>query len=368
LLAAFFHLAQKLKVCSKKWERVMATSEASGSLESILGSWTICYKRRCCPQAVATYFKIMQQDETASELFWKLSNIPRASENLETQASNSAGEKEAGRQCLCVSGSKNKIKEVDQIISNVAACIENNEINECLGSVWELHEYKLMAHQSKTESLKEALKAADEEISHQKSLNTQLEIENDKLNAFTRTILHRMDTTRKEIVDVRKQCDSINQDASVFKSETSKELKRKQEDIDVLEGNQAKLESKLAKYKEKVETFQETIKEHQTVQAELHEKVKTEAKTNADLTAALTKKEEKLKKKEKLLEELSSSNDSQKQEISSMQSLNKRLEQALAKKEKQYTKVQEKLSTFEQIQAQIFSLSKTVQRDDGDDE
>ena len=34
-----------------------------------------------------------------------------------------------------------------------------------------------MAHQSKTESLKEALKAADDEISHQKSLNTQLETE-----------------------------------------------------------------------------------------------------------------------------------------------------------------------------------------------
>ena len=92
------------------------------------------------------------------------------------------------------------------------------------------------------------------------------------------------------------------------------------------------------------------------------------SKFNLDLTAALTKKEEKLKKKEKLLEENSSSNESLKQEISSMQTLNKRLEQALAKKEKQYTKVQEKLSTFEQIQAQIFSLSKTVQREDGDDE
>merc|ERR1712228_319154 len=112
----------------------------------------------------------------------------------------------------------------------------------------------------------------------------------------------------------------------------------------------------------------ETIKDHQTEQTELHEKLKTESKRNADLTVALTKKEEKLKKKEKLLEENSSSNESLKQEISSMQTLNKRLEQALAKKEKQYTKVQEKLSTFEQIQAQIFSLSKTVQREDGDDE
>merc|ERR1712179_521413 len=138
---------------------------------------------------------------------------------------------------------------------------------------------------------------------------------NAKLNKFTRTILHQMDTTRKEIVDVRKQCDAINQDASVFKGETSKELKRKKEDIDVLEENQTKLESKLTKYKEKVETLTTTIEEHKTVQADLYEKVKTEAKTNADLTAALTKKEEKLKKKEKLLEEYSSSNDSQKQEI-----------------------------------------------------
>ena len=41
-----------------------------------------------------------------------------------------------------------------------------------------------MAHQSKTESLKEALKAADDEISHQKSLNTQLETE---VGIFTNT-------------------------------------------------------------------------------------------------------------------------------------------------------------------------------------
>ena len=89
--------------------------------------------------------------------------------------------------------------------------------------------------------------------------------------------------------------------------------------------------------------------------------------TISELTVALTKKEEKLKKKEKLLEEYSSSGESLKKEISEIKNLNKRLEQALAKKEKQYTKVQEKLSTFEQIQAQIFSLSKTVQSKDDDE-
>ena len=50
-------------------------------------------------------------------------------------------------------------------------------MNECLADVWELQEYKLMVHQSKMEALREALKAADEQLSQQKSLNTQLELE-----------------------------------------------------------------------------------------------------------------------------------------------------------------------------------------------
>ena len=57
-----------------------------------------------------------------------------------------------------------------------------------MAGVWELQEYKLMAHQSKTESLKEALKAADDEISHQKSLNTQLETEVGKFCAYLLTL------------------------------------------------------------------------------------------------------------------------------------------------------------------------------------
>ena len=46
-----------------------------------------------------------------------------------------------------------------------------------MADVWELQEYKLMVHQSKMEALREALKAADEQLSQQKSLNTQLELE-----------------------------------------------------------------------------------------------------------------------------------------------------------------------------------------------
>ena len=87
--------------------------------------------------------------------------------------------------------------------------------------------------------------------------------------------------TQKEIVDVRSQCDSIHKDASEFRTQTLEELKSKREDIEVLEGNQEKLESKVVKYKEKCEVLQETIKDHQKVQDELHEKLKTEAKTNS---------------------------------------------------------------------------------------
>lgn len=136
-----------------------------------------------------------------------------------------------------------------------------------------MQEYKLMAHQTKFEALKESLKAADEEISHQKVLNTQLELENGKLNAFTQTLLHKIDATRQEILDVRNQCSTVNKNASQFRAQMAKDLKNREEDIQVLESNQEKLEGKLTKYKEKCEALQETIKDHQNVQNELHEKV-----------------------------------------------------------------------------------------------
>ena len=148
-------------------------------------------------------------------------------------------------------------------------------------------------------------------------------------------------------------------------------MKSREEDIEVLESNQAKLMAKVSKYKEQMEALQDTIKEHQTVQAELHEKLNAEAKINSDLTAALNKRDERLKKKEKMFDEhlaakevMEKEMDSLKKEISSLQTLNKRMESAMSKKEKQYNEVSEKLNTFKQIQAQIFSLSKTVNAGD----
>ncbi len=41
-----------------------------------------------------------------------------------------------------------------------------------------------MSQQTKLDALNESLKSADDQIAHQKRLNTQLELENQKLNAF----------------------------------------------------------------------------------------------------------------------------------------------------------------------------------------
>ena len=158
----------------------------------------------------------------------------------------------------------------------------------------------------------------------------------------------------------------------------------------MLESNQAKLEAKLSKYKEKCEALQTAIEEHQTIQAELHEKLKVESKNNSgelcifvicsitdiqptflcisELTTALAKKDEKLKRREEKLKEESSAHEKLEKENSSLQTLNKRLETALAKKEKQFNEASKKLATFQQIQAQIFSLSKTVTNEQEDDE
>ena len=86
-----------------------------------------------------------------------------------------------------------------------------------------------------------------------------------------------------------------------------------------------------------------------------------------ELSEKIAKREERLKKKEKLLEEELKAHEALKTEVKSLQTLNKRLESTLSKKEKQCNEANEKLNTFKQIQAQIFSLSKTVS-DNGEDE
>merc|ERR1719323_929946 len=103
-----------------------------------------------------------------------------------------------------------------------------------------------MSQQTKLDALNESLKSADDQIAYQKRLNTQL-----------------------ELTDLREQCNEITKEASATKNITAKELKDKEEDIEVLEANEAKLKAKVSKYKEQMETLQETIKEHQAAQEEL---------------------------------------------------------------------------------------------------
>ena len=145
-----------------------------------------------------------------------------------------------------------------------------------------------MSQQTKLDALNESLKSADDQIAYQKRLNTQLELENQKLNAFTQKLLCKIKMSQLEMTDLREQCNEITKEASATKNITAKvycaiytkkicywnnkshklnffrqELKDKEEDIEVLEANEAKLKAKVSKYKEQMETLQETIKEHQ---------------------------------------------------------------------------------------------------------
>ena len=58
-------------------------------------------------------------------------------------------------------------------------------------------------------------------------------------------------------------------------------MEQKNESIASLEESNAKLVAKTTKYKDQLESLQQAIREHQQVQQELQEKLKTESKSNA---------------------------------------------------------------------------------------
>ena len=79
-----------------------------------------------------------------------------------------------------------------------------------------------MSQQTKLDALNESLKSADDQIAHQKRLNTQLELENKKLNAFTQKLLCKIKMSQLEMTDLREQCNEITKEASATKNITAK--------------------------------------------------------------------------------------------------------------------------------------------------
>ena len=84
--------------------------------------------------------------------------------------------------------------------------------------------FQLMSQQTKLDALNESLKSADDQIAYQKRLNTQLELENQKLNAFTQKLLCKIKMSQLEMTDLREQCNEITKEASATKNITAKVL------------------------------------------------------------------------------------------------------------------------------------------------
>ena len=82
--------------------------------------------------------------------------------------------------------------------------------------------FQLMSQQTKLDALNESLKSADDQIAYQKRLNTQLELENQKLNAFTQKLLCKIKMSQLEMTDLREQCNEITKEASATKNITAK--------------------------------------------------------------------------------------------------------------------------------------------------
>lgn len=116
LLASFFRLAQVLKG-HKKWDKVLENNNEQG-LESILETWVKCYQSKCHSKFIYQYFEILQEDHSASKLFWNLVNTDE--ENLGKEQQNKV---------ICSHDDKTRLKEVDQLLSKVATVLENNDVS-----------------------------------------------------------------------------------------------------------------------------------------------------------------------------------------------------------------------------------------------
>ena len=77
---------------------------------------------------------MQDQEAHISQLFWQI--FDENQENYEKTAGNQDSAKSissataAKRQCLCLENNdKNRLKEVDQMLSNVATAMENNDVS-----------------------------------------------------------------------------------------------------------------------------------------------------------------------------------------------------------------------------------------------
>ena len=136
-------------------------------IESIVKVWMEAFDRKINKENHAQFYQLIYGNAKTTEIFLNLMKTKQDRESKQEEIIN--------KSTLDINATK--MKDIDRLLAQLTNWMENNDVNECLANVWELQEYKLLMNQSKMASLKEALKAADDQLVQQKSLNTQLELE-----------------------------------------------------------------------------------------------------------------------------------------------------------------------------------------------
>merc|ERR1711899_51457 len=158
------------------------------------------------------------------------------------------------------------------------------EVDETLADdIFDLNEYRLMAHKRQIDALKSSLKAADLRISESEMINTNLETEVAKLNCVTKNLLRKIELTEKELKEIRTQYHESQDDNTEFRQNLLKEVEEKTKKLEVLEEEKSKTIDKLHQYKERMINMKNRIDELEKENSDLSKKYDEEVKHRNDL-------------------------------------------------------------------------------------
>merc|ERR1712223_1985931 len=153
--------------------------------------------------------------------------------------------------------------KIGEVMENVTKAVTNSQVDETLVDIFDLNEYRLVAHKRQIDALKSSLKAADLRISESEMINTNLETEVAKLNCVTKSLLRKIELTEKELKEIRTQYHDSQDDNTEFRQNLLKEIEEKTKIVKSLEEEKAKLLDKMHQYKERMIEMKNSIEEFQ---------------------------------------------------------------------------------------------------------
>ena len=280
--------------------------------DGVVGDIDACMKKGCHTEEIGTLLLSLAEGKLTNiftnALTTRNKRMTNASSNNVNESythsvENGISMELTNENCSQILSQNQADVEIGELMENVRKAVTNLQIDDCLPDIFDLNEYRLIAHKRQMQSLKVSLKAADQRITETGLINVHLESENTKLNNITKNLLRKLETTAKELSEIKAQYRGAEEENTEFRQSLLREVDSKTTTIGSLEEERAKVIGKVHRYKEKLGAMQKAIEEYQQTQANMQEKLKEEAKQKSDLQSTLTKREEKLKKKDCQLQE-----------------------------------------------------------------